>query len=132
MKRRLPLLLGLALVPAHLACGKRPQTATPSPPTPTASATAPAAKPSGPRQKTLLRGAAVMTATGKIYERADVLLEGDQIVAVGPDLAAPADAKVVDLAGKTLTPGIIDTHSHLGVYAAPGLVGHSEDRKSVV
>ncbi len=130
MKRRLPLLLGLALVPAHLACGKRPQTATPSPPTPTASATAPAAKPSGPRQKTLLRGAAVMTATGKIYERADVLLEGDQIVAVGPDLAAPADAKVVDLAGKTLTPGIIDTHSHIGVYAAPGLTGHSDGNEA--
>ncbi len=130
MKRRLPLLLGLALVPAHLACGKRPQTPAPSPPVAAVREDKPVAKPSGPRQKTLLRGGAVMTAAGKFYERADVLVEGEQIVAVGPDLAAPSDAKIVDLAGKTLTPGIIDTHSHIGVYAAPGLTGHSDGNEA--
>lgn len=130
MKRRLPLLLGLALVPAPLGCGKRPQSAAPSPPAAAETPTEPLAKPSGPRQKTLLRNAVVMTAAGKTYERADVLVEGDQIVAVGPDLAAPTDAKIVDLSGKTLTPGIIDTHSHIGVYAAPGLTAHGDGNEA--
>ena len=67
-----------------------------------------------------------MTAAGPIHARADVLVVDGRISAIGPDLEAPAGAVVVDAAGKTITPGIIDTHSHLGVYAAPGLVGHSD------
>ena len=42
-----------------------------------------------------------------------VLVEGDRIAAVGPNLAAPAGAKVIDLAGETLSPGLIEGHSHL-------------------
>lgn len=42
-----------------------------------------------------------------------VLVEGDKIAAVGPNVAAPADAKVVDLPGTTLIPGMIEGHSHL-------------------
>ena len=42
-----------------------------------------------------------------------VLVDGDKIAAVGPNLAAPAGAKVVDLPGATLIPGMIEGHSHL-------------------
>lgn len=44
-----------------------------------------------------------------------VLIEGERIKAVAPDaeLAAPAGAKVVDLAGEYLLPGLIDSHEHL-------------------
>ena len=42
-----------------------------------------------------------------------VLVEGDRIAAVGPNLAAPAGAKVIDLPGETLIPGMIEGHSHL-------------------
>jgi imidazolonepropionase-like amidohydrolase len=42
-----------------------------------------------------------------------VLVEGDRIAAVGPNVAAPAGAKVVDLPGATLIPGMIEGHSHL-------------------
>jgi len=42
-----------------------------------------------------------------------VLVEGDRIAAVGPNVAAPAGAKVVDLPGATLMPGMIEGHSHL-------------------
>src|SRR5689334_11983035 len=42
-----------------------------------------------------------------------VLVEGDKIAAVGPNVTAPAGAKVVDLPGETLTPGLIEGHSHL-------------------
>lgn len=42
-----------------------------------------------------------------------VLVEGDKIVAVGPNLSAPAGARTIDLPGETLIPGMIEGHSHL-------------------
>ena len=42
-----------------------------------------------------------------------VLVEGDKIAAVGPNLTAPAGARVIDLPGETLSPGLIEGHSHL-------------------
>jgi imidazolonepropionase-like amidohydrolase len=42
-----------------------------------------------------------------------VLVEGDKIAGVGPNLTAPAGAKVIDLPGETLTPGLIEGHSHI-------------------
>jgi len=42
-----------------------------------------------------------------------VLVEGDKISAVGPDIATPAGAKVIELPGTTLMPGMIEGHSHL-------------------
>ena len=42
-----------------------------------------------------------------------VLVDGGRIVAAGPDVAVPAGAKVIDLPGETLIPGMIEGHSHL-------------------
>ena len=42
-----------------------------------------------------------------------VLVDGGKIVAVGPNVTAPAGAKVIDLPGETLTPGLIEGHSHI-------------------
>jgi imidazolonepropionase-like amidohydrolase len=128
IKRR-PVLL-LVAVSAALACGKQGETRPPEPAVAKAPASA-KSEPRGPGHKTLLRGAAVMTATGKIYARADLLVEDSKIVEVGENLAVPEGATVVDLTGKTLTPGIIDTHSHIGVYAAPGLTAHSDGNEAV-
>jgi imidazolonepropionase-like amidohydrolase len=47
------------------------------------------------------------------HEGWSVLVRGETIEAVGPDLAAPAGAQVVDLPGTTLLPGLIEGHSHL-------------------
>ena len=69
---------------------------------------------------TVIRGATVMTAAGPTIRNADVLMVDGRIEAVGVSLDAPAGAVEVDGAGKWVTPGIIDTHSHMGVYAAPG------------
>jgi len=49
----------------------------------------------------------------KPHEGWTVLVRGDKIEAVGPSVQTPADATVVDLAGKTVLPGLIEGHSHL-------------------
>jgi 5-methylthioadenosine/S-adenosylhomocysteine deaminase len=46
-------------------------------------------------------------------EHADVLFEGGVVSAVGRGLAVPRDARVVDVGGQVVMPGIVDTHTHL-------------------
>lgn len=48
-----------------------------------------------------------------MHEGWQVLVDGDRIVAAGPDLAVPADAQRIMLSGQTLLPGFIEGHSHL-------------------
>jgi imidazolonepropionase-like amidohydrolase len=67
----------------------------------------------------LIRNATIMTATGQEIANGSILLRDGRIVAVGAVVDAPGDATVVDGTGKWVTPGIIDNHSHLGVYPAP-------------
>jgi imidazolonepropionase-like amidohydrolase len=78
----------------------------------------------------LIRNATVMTATGQEIPNASILFRDGRIVLVGTGVQAPADAMVVDGTGKFVTPGIIDTHSHLGVYAAPGTQAESDGNEA--
>lgn len=67
-----------------------------------------------PKQVLLLKPARVFDGLdGKVHAGWQVLVEGDRIAAVGPNLSAPADAKVIDLPGETLMPGMIEGHGHL-------------------
>jgi imidazolonepropionase-like amidohydrolase len=67
-----------------------------------------------PRQTLLIKPAGVFDGLdGKVHAGWQVLVEGDRIAAVGPNLSAPADAKVIDLPGETLMPGMIEGHGHL-------------------
>jgi imidazolonepropionase-like amidohydrolase len=75
---------------------------------------------------TLIRNATVLVGDGRRLEGADVLLEDGEVARVGTGLDAPRGAVVVDGTGKWVTPGLIDVHSHLGVYASPGLNAHSD------
>ncbi len=74
----------------------------------------------------LIEHATVLTGTGQRLDDADVLLRDGKVAAVGHALDAPADARRVDGHGKWITPGIIDVHSHLGVYPSPGVSAHSD------
>jgi imidazolonepropionase-like amidohydrolase len=74
-----------------------------------------------PSRTTVIRNATILTAAGPAIERGAILLQDGKVAAVGVTVNAPADAVVIDAAGKWVTPGVIDTHSHLGVYAAPGI-----------
>ena len=75
---------------------------------------------------TLLRGATLWTATGQVLDRTDLLLQNGQIQAIGVDLVMPAGTRVIDAVGKIVTPGLVDMHSHLGVYAAPSAKAHQD------
>jgi imidazolonepropionase-like amidohydrolase len=44
--------------------------------------------------------------------------------------SSAADAQVIDASGRWLTPGIIDVHSHLGVYPSPGVKAHSDGNEA--
>ena len=74
----------------------------------------------------LLRGGTVLTGTGSRLDDADVLLVDGRIAGVGRGLDAPRDARIIDVRGKWITPGIIDVHSHLGVYPSPGVDAHED------
>jgi imidazolonepropionase-like amidohydrolase len=74
-----------------------------------------------PSRATVIRNATILTAAGPAIERGAILLQNGKVAAVGQTVDAPADAVVIDATGKWVTPGVIDTHSHLGVYAAPGI-----------
>src|SRR5262245_10659224 len=78
-----------------------------------------------PSRPVLIRNATILTATGTEIVGGSILLRDGHIVAVGQSVDAPDSAIVVDGTGKFVTPGIIDTHSHLGVYAAPGTFAES-------
>src|SRR5882757_9307319 len=71
----------------------------------------------------LIQGATVLTGTGERLDGADVLIANGRIQAIGKGLAVPGDARIVDAKGKWVTPGLIDIHSHLGVYASPSVKG---------
>jgi imidazolonepropionase-like amidohydrolase len=66
------------------------------------------------------------TGTGKALENATVIVRGGKIASVGEGLEAPQGLQVVDARGKWVTPGLIDSHSHLGVYSSPSVAAHSD------
>ncbi len=78
----------------------------------------------------LIRDATLLTATldRPRIERGWVRLSGGLIEAVGEgDAPPPAEGEtVIDAAGAFVTPGLIDTHSHLGVYATPDVWAHAD------
>jgi imidazolonepropionase-like amidohydrolase len=74
----------------------------------------------------LIRGAAILTGIGTRMDQGDVLIEKGRITAVGANLSAPPEARVIDAQGRWVTPGLIDVHSHLGVYPSPNVNAHSD------
>ena len=83
-----------------------------------------------PNAPVVIRNATVLTAAGPELSRGSVSFADGRIVAVGADVPAPPGATVVDGSGKFVTPGIIDVHSHLGVYAAPGTPGLNDGNEA--
>ena len=83
-----------------------------------------------PNPPVVIRNATIMTATGQEIQGGSILFRDGRIVSVGSTVDAPADAVVVDGTGKWVTPGVIDTHSHIGVYPAPGTWAESDGNEA--
>src|SRR5262245_34164999 len=60
-------------------------------------------------------GARIITAAGdSVIENGTVVVQGNRITAVGRSVPVPAGAKRIDVSGKTIMPGIVDVHGHVG------------------
>jgi len=71
-----------------------------------------------PKGSAVLRGARVVTMRGdEVIENADIVVTNNRIVGIGArgQVQVPTGAQVIDVTGKTITPGFVDTHSHLRV-----------------
>ncbi len=78
----------------------------------------------------VIRNVNVFTGAGPLIRGGAVLMRDGKILAVGASVETPSNAEIVDGAGRYVTPGLIDTHSHLGVYAAPGTASHSDGNEA--
>jgi imidazolonepropionase-like amidohydrolase len=127
---------------AQIAGDKRPTGAYATPAGPAAVADPDPASPQSPYPSSyqrrpsppvLIKHATVLTAAGPRLLGASLLLRDGKIVAVGPDAevaGAAGGAEVVDATGKWVTPGLIDPHSHLGVYASPAVAANADGNEA--
>lgn len=68
---------------------------------------------------TIIQHATVLTGNDEEIADASIVMQNGEIIAVGRDVAVPNGAVIIDGKGKFVTPGVIDIHSHLGVYPSP-------------
>jgi imidazolonepropionase-like amidohydrolase len=74
----------------------------------------------------VIRNATILTGTGERLNGADLVIADGRIAAIGANATAPANARVIDANGRWVTPGLIDVHSHLGVYPSPSVDAHAD------
>lgn len=82
-----------------------------------------------PSPKILIKNGTLLTGTGVLLKNSSVLIENNKIISVGDDIVEN-DAIIIDAKGKWVTPGIIDIHSHMGVYPAPSLRSNSDGNEA--
>lgn len=84
-----------------------------------------------PRENLAIVGATVMDGAGGKIENGVVVVTDGRVAAVGDaQTPVPGGHRVVDARGRFVTPGIIDVHSHLGVYPSPGISGMSDGNEA--
>lgn len=77
-------------------------------------------------EPTLITNVHILDGVGGNMLNGAVLMADGKIVAMGEDIEAPAGTKIIDGGGRWVTAGIIDTHSHLGVYSSPQVRAHAD------
>ena len=82
-----------------------------------------------PSSPTLITGATILTGDGGRIDDGDLLISNGIVQWVGSG-DVPANAQTIDASGRWVTPGIIDVHSHLGVYASPDVHAHSDGNEA--
>lgn len=79
-----------------------------------------------PSKTTLISNATILTGTGEKLDKASLLIKDGKIAALGKRVGATRATVKIDAEGKWVTPGLIDVHSHQGVYPAPGIAAHED------
>lgn len=79
-----------------------------------------------PSQTTVIQNATILTGTGQRIDGGSLVMRDGMIAQVGTNVSVPSGATVIDATGKWVTPGVIDTHSHLGNYASPGIPSQAD------
>src|SRR5438874_2415055 len=71
----------------------------------------------------VFQGARILTAEGAAIDNGVLVVHSGKIVAVGPagDVQVPDGATIRDVSGKVIIPGLVDTHSHIGIYPRPSV-----------
>jgi imidazolonepropionase-like amidohydrolase len=82
-----------------------------------------------PSTATLITNATILTGTGERLEDTSLLISDGKIAFVGNG-DVPEGVTTIDASGRWVTPGLIDVHSHLGVYASPGVKAHSDGNET--
>ena len=82
-----------------------------------------------PSSPTVFKGATILTGDGGRIDGGDLLVRDGVISWVGTG-DVPSDAQIIDASGQWITPGIIDVHSHLGVYPSPDVRAHSDGNEA--
>lgn len=120
--------LALALTTLFTACSDEPGDASK-----VSETTAPYASQykAFPSSATLITNARILLGNGEQVEKGSILLIDGKVSAVGASVSAPEGVQTIDASGKWVTPGIIDAHSHLGVYPSPSIQS-SEDGNEMV
>jgi imidazolonepropionase-like amidohydrolase len=72
---------------------------------------------------TAIRNARIVTVTGPVIERGTVIITNGKIAAVGADVQVPANARVIDAAGLSVYPGMIDAGSEIGLTEIGSVAG---------
>lgn len=80
-------------------------------------------------EPTLIANGTVLTGGGQRLEATDVYLEDGKVVWLGEGPMA-ANTLTIDATGLWVTPGVIDVHSHLGVYPSPDVAAHSDGNEA--
>ena len=83
-----------------------------------------------PSQPVVVTNATILTGTGARIENGSLLMMEGRIMQVGGDIELPDGARVIDAGDRWVTPGLIDVHSHLGVYPSPGVNAHSDGNEA--
>jgi imidazolonepropionase-like amidohydrolase len=73
------------------------------------------AQPAAAHHHVVIKNATVMTVTHGNITNGSIYIKDGKIAAVGETVNAPADAIIIDAGGKYLTPGIVDSHSHIAL-----------------
>ena len=83
-----------------------------------------------PSRPTVIRNTTIMTVTGPELEETDIFLRDGKIEAIGEDLDVDSGTVEIDGRARYVTPGLIDTHSHVGVSSTPEVGAHFDNNET--